>query len=428
MIYLQLLPNAEFSYYGDDGCAFHLLNHKRFPCDKKTAELLEELLRGKPYEESEYEKDFKEYLSQLMIEGMLYQYQSPVYHEPYCSKSNMEIRGLFEEPPHMNQIYIQGAGTCNYNCKYCQLNPERTIVNYGCNSCIQWGDLSKSYTINDRTKDIKRLLQLHHSKITISGGNAFLDWKATRTVLKAILQADSSTKIHIIHNGSMLSEEILRFLSGQKIHMSIMVFGFDKDSYCKITGKRTSYEEFEELLKRFQELHITYELIPIGNGTNLKNIQEFVGNIHHMSVNNMVEISESKEKLRTSLTYQERKMLPLDEFFDRKRYNKCLYGKLALTMDGRIQPCPMIEDVLVDLKEQNLEYIFQNQQIDRYWRMTRKSITVCGHCPYQWICSDCTKTLAVVDQHGEKSGWICEHMRELGGDNYGAVASTIGNL
>lgn len=426
MQYLQLLPNAEFSYFGENGCVFHLLNQKRFPCDKKIAALLEELLKGKPYVESECEEGFKQYLSQLMQEGMLYLYPAPVYHEAFCSKSKMEIRGLFEEPPQMNQIYIQGAVKCNYNCKYCKINQEQTIINYGCRSCIQWGDVHTSDTISDRIEDIKRLLRLRHSKITISGGNPFLDWQETKRVLNAILQTDSSTEIHIIHNGSMLSDEILCYLKEYNIHIEVMVFGYDKNSYLKVTESENAYQDLKALLKQFQALHIVYELIPIGSSSELEMIEEYIMNRYNVPTQHMVEINETEEKLRTSMSYPERKKLPLDGFFDEKRYNRCLYGKLALTMEGRIQPCPMLNEELVHLKVQGLEYIFQGQLIDKYWRMTRSSFHACGQCPYQWLCTDCTKTMEIINRNGEHSGWVCEHMKDSeGGNTYGAATSTI---
>lgn len=411
MTYLQLLSAAEFSYFGKDGCVFHLFNQKRFPCDEKMAALLDELLQGKAYMESEYEEDFNHYLSQLMEEGMLYPYSAPVYHEAYCSRSNMEIRGLFEEPPQMREIYIQGAKKCNYNCKFCKINREETIVNYGCKSCIQWGELDTSDTVNDRIGDIKRLLQLHHSKITILGGNPFLTWEETQKMINVILQESALTEVHIIHNGTMLSEEILYYLKTHNIYMEIMVFGYDNASCFEATGCETAYNEWNELLRCLQELNIDFELIPVGNGEKLDMIQKFIRNECHMPMDNIVEISETAKELRTAMSYSERIKLPLDEFFDRKRYNRCLYGKLALTMGGRIQPCPMLEDTLADLKEQNLEFIFQNQMIDKYWRMTRESVSVCGQCPYQWLCSDCMKTVLKINRKKEEAGWLCENMK-----------------
>lgn len=427
MIYLQLLPVAEFSYYGTDGCVFHLLNQKRFPCDEKMAALLDELLQGKAYVESEYEEDFKHYLSQLMEEGMLYPYSAPVYHEKYCSKSSMEIRGLFEEPPQMREIFIQGGNSCNYHCKYCKINHKDTIINYGCRSCIQWGDFDSENTIDDRLGDIKRLLQLHHSKVTISGGNLFMTWNETKKIISLILQESASTEVHIIHNGAMVSEEILDYLKEHNIYIEMMVFGYDETSCFKATGSRTAFEEWNALFHRLEELDIEFDLIPVGNDGNLDMIRSFIMDECHRPIYNSVEISEAGQELEGVLSYSERIKLPLDDFFEQKRYNKCLYGKLALTMDGRIQPCPMLGDILVDLKEEKLEFIFQNQRIDQYWRMTRKAITGCGQCPYQWLCSDCMKTMIILNKNKEEAGWFCEHIEESGGkEKNGTVTSAIG--
>lgn len=427
MVYLQLLPIAEFSYFGKDGCVFHLLNQKRFPCDEKMAALLDELLQGKAYIESEQEEDFKQYLSQSMKEGMLYPYSAPVYHEAYQARSSMEIRGLFEEPPQMREVFIQGAGACNYNCKYCKLRSQDIYVSNGCRSCIQWGDLDASCKLSDRLEDVKRILQLHHSRITISGGNLFLEWEETRRMIEFVIQESPSADIHIVHNGTMLSEEILNYLKEHDICVEIMAFGYDEASWLEVTGNNTAFKEWNELFLHLQKLHIHLELISIGNEKYLDQIKKFVMQVCGKSVYDIVEISETAGGLRTVLPYSERTRLPLDDFFERKRFNRCLYGKLALTMKGRIQPCPMLEDTLVDLLEQEFEYIFQNQIVDQYWRMTRKDVPGCGQCPYQWLCSDCMKAVIDFSKKNRSGEPICRRIEPTeGGEGDGAFASTIG--
>ncbi len=105
MTYLQLLPNAEFVYFGLDGCVFHLWNQKRFPCDRKSVALLNELLRGKPYEEAEYENEFNEYLLELMQEGMLY------------PMGNFLFGGYCIEPNRSNKTFIAASSFGYYNIR-----------------------------------------------------------------------------------------------------------------------------------------------------------------------------------------------------------------------------------------------------------------------------------------------------------------------
>ncbi len=410
MTYLQLLPNAEFVYFGLDGCVFHLWNQKRFPCDRKSAALLNELLRGKPYEEAEYENEFNEYLLELMQEGMLYPYSTPVYHEIYEAKSRMEIRGLFEEPPQMRQIYIQGASKCNYACSYCRIDKDQTVVNNGCKSCILWGTSCSEDTALNQIEAIKRLLQLHHSDITISGGNVFLNWEYIRNVLDLILSEDQAAELHIIHNGSMVTDEILHYIKVHEIYLEVMVLGYDERSWQSVTGSEDACQEFGELMRKIREFQIRYSFVLIGSKETLKHIQKFADDNYPEAANSIVEIGEENERLATAVSYEERMRLPLDEFSSRKRYNRCLYGTLALALDGTIRACPMFDETLADLKEQNLEYIFQSRIIDKYWRMTRQSYSSCVQCPYQWLCSDCMKALETAGQNGGRTGSLCERM------------------
>ncbi len=225
-----------------------------------------------------------------------------------------------------------------------------------------------------------------------------------------ILSEDQAAELHIIHNGSMVTDEILHYIKVHEIYLEVMVLGYDERSWQSVTGSEDACQEFGELMRKIREFQIRYSFVLIGSKETLKHIQKFADDNYSEAANSIVEIGEENERLATAVSYEERMRLPLDEFSSRKRYNRCLYGTLALALDGTIRACPMFDETLADLKEQNLEYIFQSRIIDKYWRMTRQSYSSCVQCPYQWLCSDCMKALETAGQNGGRTGSLCERM------------------
>lgn len=406
MEYIQLLPNAEFIYYGEDGCVFDLFNRRNHYCKKKYVEEFKQLLNGKPYIEAELNKDLVHYIETLMDEGLVYIYNNKVFHEPFYEKSKQEIRGLFEEPPVFNNIFIQASEYCGYDCVFCKEQGHHN-VNNSCETCIKWGDKKEKYDLENQITNILRILKLHHTKITFSGGNTFAAWEENRKIIEVIFNESPDTEIHIVHNGEPISKEIINDLKKYSVIINLIVFGYDSESFYKVTQNKDSYANFLSSLKVFENEKIPIKLVAIGSKENLKKIKECQFNNNDIVSCHIYDKYELDDENRFAVRMNK----DTDAQFMDRKYNRCLYGKMAMTRNGLIKPCPSFSDSIVDLKYESLDSAFKRQGFDKYWRMNRKNLEICGKCPYQWNCNDCMKVVLEANQNKKEFEILCDRIK-----------------
>ncbi|MCD5401298.1 hypothetical protein LR013_01710 [candidate division NPL-UPA2 bacterium] len=117
--------------------------------------------------------------------------------------------------------------------------------------------------------------------------------------------------------------------------------------------------------------------------------------------------------------YQTKETLPRispQAFFNCiKGYHPCLYGKLAVTLDGLVFPCIMLrENPLADIKEGNeLWELFSRKKHEKYWCLDSKQIDRCKFCEYKYACLDC-RAIEVAATNDLYAKRFCQYNPESG--------------
>lgn len=92
--------------------------------------------------------------------------------------------------------------------------------------------------------------------------------------------------------------------------------------------------------------------------------------------------------------------ITIHEFLHAQEFHPCLYGKLAISADGFLLPCPaMPENVVGDLREESLQALFEKRVLDPYWQLTKDHIKPCQDCEFRYACPDCRALHARVTGH-----------------------------
>ena len=183
--------------------------------------------------------------------------------------------------------------------------------------------------MQDKLHDIRRILQLHHSKVTFSGGNIFMEWDENKQIIDMILLESPETEIHIVHNGETIHNEHLEYIDRNNIIVDLIAFGYDEESFCSVTGEQGAYQNFVSCLKQLTQSKILYNIIAIGTKEKIKKITK----MKDINIKPVFEcaVTSSNEIEGIASTFEERKKLAIDSTFMQKRDNRCLYGKIALT-------------------------------------------------------------------------------------------------
>jgi radical SAM protein with 4Fe4S-binding SPASM domain len=73
-----------------------------------------------------------------------------------------------------------------------------------------------------------------------------------------------------------------------------------------------------------------------------------------------------------------------------KTYNSCLYGKIAININGDVLLCPMMREIkLGNIKGTTLNKVLRNSKYDEYININKDSISKCSMCSFRYNCTDC---------------------------------------
>lgn len=85
-------------------------------------------------------------------------------------------------------------------------------------------------------------------------------------------------------------------------------------------------------------------------------------------------------------------------FFYSQKFNPCLGQKMAIDTDGEIKTCLWSEEVLGNIRTDNLKDMIIGGRFDSAWEMTKDKIEVCNECERRYACNDC-RVSSVRRQH-----------------------------
>lgn len=387
MGYFTLFPNAKFSYDEIGGSIIDLLNFERINYNREEKDILLNILDKDIGDLTKLDDKGKKLVQDIIENGYGYIYNNKVYNDIHRDKRDTEIRGLAEEPPHFSKIYLEITNQCDMNCSYCTGS---IYVGYACNSCIKWrtGNRGNNFKF-DHKKIILRICDLWVDEIVISGGNPLLNKHKLTEYITLIRSKLSEVKISVYSNGCGLDDELIQLFLDYDITLNFIVLGYDDESYEKITGKGNLFGKVLRNIKKCLEGNVDCCITLLGDQNTIdqrkKMILEF-----GCPVSCVTDIFSSAYRLSEKNKFVERKQRVSSNYWENQKFNSCLNQKIAITVNGLVKPCPMIDDILLDLTNDSFDKLFQEMIVDKYWRFTKRDVELCSKCPYKYSCEDCT--------------------------------------
>ncbi|MCL2717205.1 MAG: radical SAM protein [Lachnospiraceae bacterium] len=407
MKYFKLFSNAKFDFDKKGGCVINLFDYSRINLDSCQAEKMMDLIKC-PMEDFELLGEVEKSLAlKLMNKGMGYLYENNIVNEEYLDNKGIEVRGLSENVPFFEEIYIQASTQCNGNCDFCKNNSN--LIYGGCNSCICWKNNNEEKVILETTKMneiMTRITKLFVKTIIFSGGNPFINWIEIKESIQLIRKNMKDVTIKIITNGSFVNDEILAFCVKSGVKLVFTILGHDEMSYIRITGNKNIYLDLINAVNSCIDKNVEYETNILAKSSDLEKIINFI-NMHKWNITSISEIYETNIPFKSIKSFDERINSNPSNLRKNQKFNTCLNNKLAINLYGSMQPCPMIEDKLVDLTIDDISKPFQTLLIDKYWRMTKQQVSSCSGCPYRFSCDDCTVIELAINSEKLNAEYIC---------------------
>ncbi|MEM4330751.1 MAG: SPASM domain-containing protein [Candidatus Pacearchaeota archaeon] len=330
---------------------------------------------------------------------------------------------LPNNPIEIRLMYLFPTDRCNLRCEYCFIE----------------NSFNKDYSFANMPKEImKRGLDLffkissknlnEDKRIIFYGGEPLLNWSVVRFGIDYIRRHKTfyDTDIHLITNGTIMNEDIAKFLKETKVNVSLSIDGprevhdlarRSSDGSGSYLNIKKTYEilkkegvdnigisltvhkfNVENLPNIVEELVKTFDIKGIG----FNFLTDFYSSKNPFSVDINLATSrvlEAFDFLRNKGIYEERIMRKLRPFVEKEFHLKdcgAIGNQIVISPDGRIGPCHAFisskEYFNHDVFEDNIDLLNDSVFLEWSKRMPINmekckncaAIAICGGgCPYQ---------------------------------------------
>lgn len=294
-----------------------------------------------------------------------------------------DLSKYFEEKGIPMNCMIELTYSCNFSCKHCYVQEQKYSKTMEFDTVKQ---------IVDQLKDIGVL------NITLTGGEPTLH----KDLIKIISYIrDKNMTTTLFTNGSFLSDDLLKVITGSGTEISLTIYGSCETQYKIVTGSSKNYNKVFENIEK-----LLANNVPLTLKTSV--FTETLNDLH-----NMYNYAKSKNKnlaietiIRPTLnknTLDELKLTEeeLSEIFrnyfpkstkKRQRSNWCGAGKrtICISPDGIVFPCPNLRVPLGDISKKTIKEILQQNKLQEIISNPNFNyMSNCKNCEAYDTCNAC---------------------------------------
>jgi radical SAM protein with 4Fe4S-binding SPASM domain len=298
-----------------------------------------------------------------------------------------EVRPENKPPlaPELRFIWLEVTSRCNLRCIHC----------YAEATAHKTEEPSTAILLNR----LDQAADLGCRNVQLTGGECTL-----RSDLKELLSHARQKKYEIVEiftNATLLDEDLIRFLTENKVQVAVSLYSYKSSSHNIIAGVPGSHSKTLENLKLLLAYGVQVRGSIIAMKQNEKELKATEFFLRELGVASGPAdpvrpcgrgsgMKNWPEKYGLSIMRTGPDFLPERRQFDSNHcWNSCWFGKAAITAEGEVLPCVFERELVAgNLSEHSLEWIVHNG-LRPYWELTRDKVSVCRDCEYRYICQDC---------------------------------------
>lgn len=368
--YFSLYQHCKYASGTLNGCIYNTLNGQMIKVNGELSRLLEESFHNIPQDVNN-----KELLSLINL-GYGDFYDSPTMHENYLKYENRQAKyNLMIGNINLYQVYIILESKCNLECDFCN---ESNYV-YTMTHCKKRAEFNTTLSVSEVLSILKKCKKMGARKLSIIGGNPFLNFDIVKNIVESVKGYDT---IQIYANILQLDDNIITFLSDNNIELVVEIVQCSDIEFSNLIKllenkinikidillwKRTAVlvQDFYEKIMRIGEIQADNIII--------SNVYSPAFSANNVSIKKRAFHSFSSQSLELS-----------------EIYNSCLYGKIAIRLDGVVMPCPMMDNYVIgNLKYEKLTTLLSDSKYQTIIHYSRNKIKGCEKCAYKNNCFDC---------------------------------------
>ncbi|AEX85333.1 hypothetical protein Marpi_0919 [Marinitoga piezophila KA3] len=366
------------------GLIYDLKDGNMIELEKTWTDVLVQLENGTKVENVKSSYTY-EVIEKIKEETMGEFYDNFIYEEKNRKGTILPPQGMQKLPPIIQKCYIQIPSDCDLNCKFCF-----SLKSYPCFVC------TKSSNINSIDSKIyktflNKLLNLNVHNIIFYGGNP-LPYINTEDLLDICLNNEKRPEIWILlHWMHIRDNKILELEKEIYKKINFYIIFSTSDIFDKENEKNIS--SFMETLNYIKKYTKNFELTFVQDSDEIpefeiKDTLEIIINKYKTKI----YISELLDENNKSFMNHSFMRITPEIFWNNYYYHPCLNGTITLNAEGKILPCPSMENEIIgDITENEniLKEIFLENKIDKYWELHLGKIDKCKECIYRFGCFEC---------------------------------------
>lgn len=324
----------------------------------------------------------------------------------------------------VNDIVLQVTKDCNFKCRYCGFAVDNNVDRCHTNQLMPLSIATKSIDfLFDHSRDVNTI------GIAFYGGEPLLNFQLVQSIVEYTVSKFNTKRVEfrITTNGSLLTDNIVRFLVEHKFRISV---SFDGPEYVqnlhrtfKSNGKGTYknvFSNFTKIREQYPEFFYTnvsvmpvvvegedYEsIIQFFNTIGVRNEQVKMLNAELNGIDYHPEKIENKKNQFQNVSLADA-YTKLEEVFDKKimlpqiwhHNGTCVPGikRLFIDCDGTFFPC---EKILFrdNLSIGNLNDGFDYSKIESLMNIGELSADRCKKCWAMRFCEICFSTCNDIEK------------------------------
>ena len=285
-------------------------------------------------------------------------------------------------------VWLEPTNRCNLRCIHCYAAsgpplPEEL-------STQQWRDV------------IHQLLKSGFRHFTVCGGEPFV-FADLATILRDLTEGGAES-VTVLTNATLLKGDIVAYCCAHGISFGVTFYSHLREHHEKITAVAGSWQSSLDGIRMLLNRGASFTVnIPLG----AVNQDDLPGTFALLQ-----ELGIPPDRMGGNIVYPlgrgcDPHVLPSQEtIFSVRReiyeipvtadgrllYQTCWRGKLLITADGLVTPCPSAREerfVVGDLKRQPLAQVLENKRLHDLWNITLDQVPVCRSCEFRYACHDC---------------------------------------
>jgi len=400
-----MLKNEAICVDGKNGAAIYDFENKViYSIDLRISKLIQKCAKGHEIEKSlrgvkGSEKvmiyDYLEKLANYNLGSFSDHYFIQELVPPHWSIKNRDNTRSMK----LERLYIEICKSCNLDCIYCNDSNGRTSI-CSCTRLSTKKDAKpKALPLSILKAVIDDSQKLECKELIIMGGEPFIEKEELLMLIE--FAQNKIPLIRIKSNLLLLDDDILHYLKRYRIEIETTFFSFEEGIYDQITNTVGNLKKWVENCRRLIEndvdIYVKIPLIYLNRDCINKNIEilskigikrEHISTSLVYSLDDKIWPPEHKDFLYKTIKHI--KGISKDQYFNNREKNPCWFGKINITHEGSIVPCPIAKSFEIgNVKKQRLLDVLRRGLQLKYWTLTKDKIIKCKTCEFRYACSDC---------------------------------------